>query len=137
MSASDRLSENSFIHAATMLAVGDIERSVEFYRDKIGFKVLEQQADYALLKLEYMLLYFVTESPPTPDKPSTTLAVTNTSERTSVNLVFRVADCHKMYAALSERGVRFLTTPHAPAWGGWRCFARDPDGYLIEIEQPD
>jgi catechol 2,3-dioxygenase-like lactoylglutathione lyase family enzyme len=32
--------------------------------------------------------------------------------------------------------VLFFSEPQAPPWGGLRCFARDPDGYLIEIEQP-
>jgi hypothetical protein len=27
-----------------------------------------------------------------------------------------------------------LTPPKQPRWGGWRCFAHDPDGYLIEVE---
>jgi len=53
-----------------------------------------------------------------------------------VNLVFEVADVHAEHAALRARGLRFLTPPMEPPWGGWRCFAQDPDGYLIEIEQP-
>ena len=53
-----------------------------------------------------------------------------------VNLVFEVEDAHAEYAALSARGLRFLTPPAQPPWGGWRCFAQDPDGYSIEIEQP-
>jgi hypothetical protein len=32
--------------------------------------------------------------------------------------------------------VRFLAEPHEPAWGGCRFFCVDPDGYLVEIEQP-
>lgn len=28
-----------------------------------------------------------------------------------------------------------LTPPHSPPWGGLRCFAKDPDGYLIELEE--
>ncbi|MGI9112250.1 MAG: VOC family protein [Gaiellaceae bacterium] len=46
------------------------------------------------------------------------------------------ADVHVAYRALSSRGLRFLTSPMQPPWGGWRCFAQDPGGYLIEIEQP-
>jgi hypothetical protein len=33
-----------------------------------------------------------------------------------------------------ECGVEFLTPPKSPPWGGWRCFAHDPDSYLVEIE---
>lgn len=30
--------------------------------------------------------------------------------------------------------LKLLTPPKSPPWGGWRCFAHDPDGYLVEIE---
>ena len=40
------------------------------------------------------------------------------------------------YDTLSARGVSFLTEPYSPPWGGHRCFAVDPDGYLIELEEP-
>ena len=33
-------------------------------------------------------------------------------------------------------GVRFLAEPYSPPWGGHRCFAVDPDGNLIELEEP-
>jgi hypothetical protein len=32
--------------------------------------------------------------------------------------------------------VPFLAEPHSPPWGGHRCFAVDPDGNLIEVEEP-
>ena len=119
-----------------MLVVTNLEEAAAFYRDKFGFDVREQEAHIALLAREPMLLYLIPESPPTPDKPSITLGSTNTPTRTSVNLVFRVKDCRAAVAELSANGVRFLTPPQQPAWGGWRCFARDPNGYLIEIEEP-
>jgi lactoylglutathione lyase len=124
------------IHTATMLVTNDMDRSVAFYRDLFGFEVRDHEDSIALLSLGSMLLYLVTESPPTSDKPSITLANTNTQAQTSVNLVFRVSDYQAVYEDLQQRGVAFLTPPHSPDWGGWRCFTRDPDGYLIEIEQP-
>ena len=46
----------------------------------------------------------------------------------------RVADCHRAYDVLRERGATFLTAPYD--WGGEiRCFFRDPDGHLFEISQ--
>lgn len=123
------------VHSATMLVTDDMNRSVAFYRDHFGFVVRNYDSSITLLSLGSMLLYLVMESPPTPDKPSITLANTNAVARTSVNLVFRVSDCWAVYEDLKQRGVAFLTPPQSPAWGGWRCFARDPDGYLIEVEQ--
>ena len=119
-----------------MLVVTDLAESVAFYRDKLGFTVRENEPHIALLTRGPMLLYLIPESPPTPDKPSVTLGNTNNAQRTSVNLVFRVKDCRAAYAELSKRGVKFLTEPQQPSWGGWRVFARDPNGYLLEIEEP-
>ncbi|GEM_PF-653000 len=136
MISPDNSFDHQLVHTATMLVVTDITESVAFYRDKLGFAVREHEPHIALLAGGSMLLYLIPESPPTPDKPSVTLGKTNTAERTSVNLVFRVKDCRAAYAELSGRGVQFLTAPQQPQWGGWRVFARDPDGYLIEIEEP-
>ena len=46
----------------------------------------------------------------------------------------RHGDARAVYEELRGRGVEFLTPPKSPPWGGWRCFARDPDGYVIEVE---
>lgn len=51
-------------------------------------------------------------------------------------IILEVRDCAAAHAELTERGVEFLTPPHEPPWGGLRCFARDSDGYLVEVEQP-
>ena len=65
--------------AGAILAVADVERSLAFYRDRLGFEV---EAVY--------------EDPP----------------------------------------LRFLAEPYEPPWGGCRFFCVDPDGYLVEIEEP-
>jgi catechol 2,3-dioxygenase-like lactoylglutathione lyase family enzyme len=132
----ERLLGHWSLYVATMLVVDDMDRSISFYRDQLGFGVREQQPHIALLELGHTLLYLITESPPTPDKPALTLSNLNTPTQSSVVLVFRVADCHAAYEDLRARGVVFLTPPTVPPWGGWRCFARDPNGYVIEIEQP-
>ena len=85
-----------------------------------------------------MLLYRVPFSPPTPDKPGISLSPPDSPDRTSVNVVLRVKNCESAYKELSSNGVEFLTVPQKPLWGGLRAFARDPDGYLIEVEEePD
>ncbi len=37
---------------------------------------------------------------------------------------------------LGDKGVPFLAEIHHPPWGGSRFFCVDPDGYLVEIEEP-
>lgn len=128
--------KKQIVHIATMLVVSDIERSANFYTQKFGFTIKEQQDGIILLESGTMLLYLIPKSLPTTDKPTVTLALTNGPDTTSVNIVFRVKNCQKAYEALREKGITFLTPPQSPSWGGYRCFTKDPDGYLIEIEEP-
>ncbi len=123
------------VRAALMLAVSEVERSAAFYRDVLGFEELAYP-HIRLLRRSDLQLFLVERSPPTSDRPGVELAPPASPTSIPVNLVFEVEDAHAEYAALSSRGLRFLTPPAQPPWGGWRCFAQDPDGYLIEIEQP-
>ena len=118
------------VSLATMLCVGDVERSTAWYRDKLGFEVLKQEPEIALLRIDSGLVYLFAESAPTEDKPSEHLV----PKPGGVILVLTVEDCREAYDELTERGVEFLTPPKSPPWGGRRCFAPDPDGYLVEIE---
>jgi len=126
---------DGLIRAAVMLAVRDAERSVAFYRDVLGFEQLEYP-EIPLLRRGDLQLFLVEESPPTDDRPGVTLTPPASPGRMPINLVFEVDDAEAEYAVLSARGLAFLTPPAQPPWGGLRCFAQDPDGYLIEIEQP-
>ncbi|HSK96345.1 MAG TPA: VOC family protein [Euzebyales bacterium] len=122
-------------HAATMLVVSDVERALGFYRDLLGFEQLEYP-HIPLLRCGNLYLHLVETSPPTVDKPEVTLAPAQVAGQTPVVMVFEVDDAVEVHRELASRGVPFLTPPQRPPWGGLRCFARDPDGYLVEIEQP-
>jgi catechol 2,3-dioxygenase-like lactoylglutathione lyase family enzyme len=123
------------LRGATMLAVGDVERSLRFYRDIVGFEQLAYP-HVPLLALGNLQIFLVGHSPPTDDRPGITLAPNDAPASSPVNLVIEVDNAHTAYEALRTRGVAFLAPPMRPPWGGWRCFATDPDGYVLEIEQP-
>lgn len=129
------LTEN-LVGVRTMLVVADIGRSVDFYTNGLGFSVRWRQEHIALLEHGSMLLYLAAQGPPTVDKPGVSLSPPNDPARTSALIIFEVHDCAAAYDELRKRGIRFITPPHQPSWGGLRCFARDSDGYLFEVEQP-
>jgi len=118
-----------------MLAVRDAERSLAFYCDVLGFERLDYP-HIALVRRGNLQLFLVEESPPTADRHGISLTPPGDHSRIPVNLVLEVVDLTAEYEALTARGLHFLTPPAQPPWGGWRCFAQDPDGYLIEVEQP-
>lgn len=129
--------DGQLTHFSTMIVVGDLDRSERFYSRHFGFSKAQHLPHLRLLSRDGVSLYLVTESPPTGDKPGVTLAPPADARRPSVNLIFHVKDVRTTCRALMAGGLEFLEPPHQPTWGGWRVFAQDPDGYLIEIEKAE
>jgi catechol 2,3-dioxygenase-like lactoylglutathione lyase family enzyme len=70
---------------------------------------------------------------PTPDKPTVTLSVPDPNHINSF-MNFRVADIQACYELWKSRGAEFITEP-IPKYGEIRCYIRDPDGYIIEVDR--
>jgi predicted enzyme related to lactoylglutathione lyase len=121
-----------------ILAVYDVDRSVAFYRDLIGFQVEATYDDppYATLTLAGTRLSLAEQGHPAEDRPGVTMAAPDDPSSANVVLVVEVDDAQAAYAELEGKGARFLAAPYEPPWGGCRFFCIDPDGYLVEVEQP-
>ena len=128
--------DEQFVQFSTMLTVRDLSRSEEFYTRIFGLRVTESLKHLRRLERPGVSLYLIAESPPTLDKPTVALMPLAKASEPSVNLVFHVRDVRATVSALRECGLEFLSPATQPPWGGWRAFAQDPDGYLLEIEQP-
>ena len=132
------------------ICVSDMERSLRFYRDLLGFRFehdlhVEGEPSDTLLRLRgvrldaaYLqrdgirieLLRFA--SPPAP-RPR----VRAMHEHGLTHLSFRVADIDATLAALRAAGERVLddTVIRIPDFHAAACFVVDPDGQLIELVQ--
>ena len=132
------------------ICVSDLERSLRFYRDLLGFapehelEVEGEPTDTLLrlrdtkLKAVYLardgvrieLLHFA--SPPPPPRRARAM-----NEVGLTHLSFRVADLDAVVAALRGAGERVLdeTVLRFPEFGSAACFVVDPDGQLIELVQ--
>ena len=124
--------------AGVILAVADVERSLSFYRDLLGFEV-EARYDnppYATLTLAGMRLSLAEQGHAADDRPGVTMAAPDDLSRANAVLVLELGDARAVYGELEGKGARFLAEPYEPPWGGCRFFCVDPDGYLVEIEQP-
>lgn len=124
--------------AGVILAVADVERSVAFYRDALGFEVeaVYEDPPYATLVLAGTRLSFAEQGHAAEDRPGIDLEAPRDPRKANALLVVEVEDARAEHARLAELGVRFLAEPYEPPWGGCRFFCVDPDGYLVEIEQP-
>lgn len=138
--------------------VKDIDRSVAFYTNVIGMKLVhtqEQHNEYtaklvgypgahlkvAQLTIEGMVQqrsghllelveYVYPECEPTD---------TATCRPGSAHLAFQVADIHAEYRRMVDLGVRFKSEPNAITAGinkgGFTCYFLDPDDITLEIIQ--
>jgi catechol 2,3-dioxygenase-like lactoylglutathione lyase family enzyme len=124
--------------AGAILAVADVERSTAFYRDVLGFDVEAAYDDppYATLVRAGARLSLAEQGHPAEDRPGVAMAAPADPSRAAVVLVLEVDDALAIHEELAAAGAEFLAPPFSPPWGGHRFFVRDPDGVLVEIEQP-
>jgi glyoxylase I family protein len=123
---------------APLVQVFDMPTSVSFYRDILGFEVVNQSSpgddfDWGWLKLndaELMLntAYEREERPSLPD-PDRIDAHADTA------LYFGCRDVDGAYAYLRSRGVECEPPKNAP-YGMRQLYLKDPDGYVICFQWP-
>ena len=121
---------------AYALTVRDVKKCAEFYRDKIGLKLLELQGDqFAYLK------FSDTPGPGVALVSATGLAheIPEDHVRPGEQLLQRnyfavfQEDADRAYEELRERGVRFVQPPATRSDGQRYAFFEDPEGNLWEI----
>jgi catechol 2,3-dioxygenase-like lactoylglutathione lyase family enzyme len=118
-----------------LLVVGDIARSITWYRDVLGAEIVgEYGGTSAVLRFVNSWLLLVTGGDPTPDKPAVAMAPPGDPDVASAELIIAVPDCRAAHAELVGRGAVFLAEPVEYPWE-IRAFFRDPDAHLFEISQ--
>ena len=124
--------------AGAILAVSDFAASLAFYRDRLGLELEAVYDDppYATLSCAGARISLAEQGHPADDRPGVELRAPADRSRQNVVLVVEVEDAGAEHERLSGLGVELLADPYEPPWGGCRFFCVDPDGYLVEIEQP-
>jgi catechol 2,3-dioxygenase-like lactoylglutathione lyase family enzyme len=134
------------------LTASNLERSIAFYRDLLGFHVAyergEVTAEYmprlvgipgARLKIAGLdipglhldLIEYL--------EPKGAARAGSTSDVGNIHIGFTVDDLLAAHAQLSSAGVRFKSDPVSPTvgpnQGGWAVYFEDPDGATLEMIQ--
>ena len=121
--------------ATHFFTVKDQEKSKDFYVRILGGKLIKAE-NPCYIKLANSWIILNCGGGPTPDKPEVVLETPTDLNRVNGFLNLRVADIWACYKQWHEQGAIFLTEPLAnPDGWEWRCYMRDPDGYLIEVGQ--
>ncbi|HET6211505.1 MAG TPA: VOC family protein, partial [Micromonosporaceae bacterium] len=123
---SPRPSPAGTIHGVGVtLIVTDLARSIEFYRDMLGFTALDSGSSSAVLASggTRIMLRAVGDMPKV--------------DRRLVHLNLEVGDLDAVYTELLGKGVKFIHRPRAVARGQhmelWAAAFRDPDGHGIAL----
>jgi len=105
-----------------MLGVRELERSIAFYRDRLGIAVRQQIPGFAFLESGAVTLVL-----------SEPLAKNLTPGAGATEIIFPVNDVRGGYAALRKQGVEFMQEPHQVSGPMWAANFRDPDGHLLTL----
>lgn len=120
--------------ATHFFTVKDQEKSKDFYVRILGGKVIVAE-NPCYIKLANTWIILNSGGGPTPDKPEVLLETPSDLNRVNSFLNLRVADIWACYKQWRDKGAVFLTEPLDNHGWEWRCYMRDPDGYLIEVGQ--
>jgi lactoylglutathione lyase len=120
--------------AHTALKTPDLERSLAFYRDRLGFDEMMRinHADGSL-----MLVYLrMTDTQYVEIFPGGKGEIAPGWDDTAINhFCLQVEDIQATADDLRARGVSFIHEPKIGLDGNWQCWIGDPDGNRIEFMQ--
>jgi lactoylglutathione lyase len=118
----------------TMLRVGDLERSLAFYTEVLGMRLLRRK-DYSSGRFTLAFVGYGDES------DHTVLELTHNWDTSSYDLgsgyghiALGVEDIQGVCAAIREKGGRVVREPGPMKHGNTViAFVEDPDGYKVEL----
>ena len=122
----------------TMLRVGDLQRSIDFYTQVLGLKLLRQRDNEAY---QYSLAFLCYESNPEQAELELTYNWGQTEYDMGTaygHIAIGVPDCYAACDKIKAAGGT-VTREAGPVKGGSTviAFVSDPDGYKIELIQRD
>ncbi|MEE9451519.1 MAG: lactoylglutathione lyase [Gammaproteobacteria bacterium] len=119
----------------TMLRVGDLDRSIQFYTEVLDMHVMSK-TDYTSGKFTLVFIGYGSED------SDTVLELTHNWEQSSYDLgeayghvAIAVDDIYATVEKMKSQGVDVVREPGPMKFGGdvVIAFIKDPDGYMIEL----
>ena len=111
---------------AIMLGVRDLDKALEFYKDKLGLHVIMKEPSLALLQCGMVMLGL--------SRGHVNLAP-HVSGATEV--VFAVDNVRATHKALSSQGITFMSEPRQATPTDWVAHFKDVDGHILSVFGPE
>ena len=116
------------------LGVSNLEKSLKFYRDGLGFKThnYKEGQDAIFFKMDGTWLSLFPK-----DKLAEDISISPSgSGFTGITLAHNVGskeEVDRVYELAILAGAKSIKKPKSATWGGYSGYFADPDGYLREV----
>lgn len=118
----------------TCLVCSDLERSIAFYRDKLGFKLRRKADGFADFASEGVVLALWEASHIARHVGISDAAHERLSHKVMVAMAVGSTDrVDALHDELVATGVEMHGAPKSYPWNAYACYFADPDGNLWEI----
>lgn len=108
----------------TFLYTRNLAETAQFYEDVLGLPLVLDQGSCRIYRVSGDGFLGFCQRESAPEQPQ------------GIIFTFATRQVDEWYHLLSERGVEFEKPPaHNPDYNIYHCFLRDPNGYLLEIQQ--
>ncbi|EYC50440.1 glyoxalase [Hylemonella gracilis str. Niagara R] len=121
------------------LGVDDLETSLHFYRDGLGFAtegIVGQEFEFGavvFIQLQPSLRLALWPRKSIAHDTGLALAPASATEMTLGHNVGSKAEVDAVMAQAREAGARIVKPAHDTFWGGYSGYFQDPDGHLWEV----
>ena len=125
-----RDSSSRLRYVAPVLQVADLERSLTFYRERLGFDLeFVYEGFYASVIRDGCRVHLNLAAPPERDQKAFEAAG-------HLDACFGVEDAEALAKVLASSGAVFAVKLRSMPYGR-EFYVRDPDGYILGFIQPD
>jgi predicted enzyme related to lactoylglutathione lyase len=118
----DQMTEKEFVAYGTEIYVSDIEASVKFYQDVLGFNLIRRDLEHNFASFEFHGAVFMMEQHP----------VREVGGR-GVLFRFIIPDVNSYYQEVQSKGANITKPLKKMFYGLTRFYVEDPDGYQLKF----
>ena len=113
------------------LTVANVQRSIDFYSDKLGLKVVWNSVPaFAMLRLGAGTIGLLAIEEALKEGVETSTP----AQKRAIHVEFSTDDLDSLFENLKAKGIEFSEPPHDEPWER-SMTAYDPDGYAVEFAQ--